>query len=260
MKKTLFIILFAVFSLASCLPEGENTRTDSLRATFEYTRVNYSELFGEDSLFFESNMGYGLGWDYMAFLHKVDTSVTDNWVFQGGAMLSYLEGMTFDPADSLSMAQSDSLMCAGHRFRANSPAAPLLGKTYLVYHLNPDSALMPKHDIEFLATDFGTCQLTECYVNNTTYMAYRVANTFVDGDRLTLKATGYLDGAKTASAMIDLAEFSAQKDSIVSTWTRFDLGALGNVDYVDFDVISTREGMPADFCLDGLIALVTISY
>ena len=91
-------------------------------------------------------------------------------------------------------------------------------------------------------------------------MAYRIANTFVDGDKLTLKATGYLDGVKTASAVIDLAEFSAQKDSIVSTWTRFDLGALGNVDYVDFDVISTKEDMPAYFCLDGFVASVTISY
>ena len=258
--KKIFFIFIALFSLASCLSESENTRTDPLWATFEYTRVNYPELFGEDSLFFESNMGYGFGWDYMAFLHKVDTSVTDNWVFQGGVMLSYLKGKTFDPADSLSMAQNDSLMFADHRFRANSQALPLLGKTYLVYQQNPDPALMPKHDVEFLAKDFGTCQLTECYVNNTTYMAYRIANTFVDGDKLTLKATGYLDGAKTASAVIDLAEFSAQKDSIVSTWTRFDLGALGNVDYVDFDVISTKEDMPAYFCLDGFIASVTISY
>lgn len=258
--KKIFFIFIALFSLASCLSESENTRTDPLRATFEYTRVNYPELFGKDSLFFESNMGYGFGWDYMAFLHKVDTSVTDNWVFQGGVMLSYLKGKTFDPADSLSMAQSDSLMYADHRFRANSQALPLLGKTYLVYQQNPDPALMPKHDVEFLAKDFGTCQLTECYVNNTTYMAYRIANTFVDGDKLTLKATGYLDGAKTASAVIDLAEFSAQKDSIVSTWTRFDLGALGNVDYVDFDVISTKEDMPAYFCLDGFFASVTISY
>lgn len=259
MKKTLFIFI-ALFSLASCLKDGGFTDTRPVYATFEYSGMDYTKLFGKDSLFFESDAGYGLGWEYMAFLHKVDTSVTDNWIFQGGVMLSYLKGRTFDPTDSLSMAQSDSLMYADHRFRANSQALPLLGKTYLVYQQNPDPALMPKHDVEFLAKDFGTCQLTECYVNNTTYMAYRIANTFVDGDKLTLKATGYLDGAKTASAVIDLAEFSAQKDSIVSTWTRFDLGALGNVDYVDFDVISTKEDMPAYFCLDGFIASVTISY
>lgn len=259
MKKTLFIFI-ALFSLASCLSESENTRTDPLRATFEYTRVNYPELFGEDSLFFESNMGYGFGWDYMAFLHKVDTSVTDNWVFQGGVMLSYLKGKTFDPTDSLSMAQSDSLMCADNRFRANSGADPLFGRTYLVYHQNPDPTLMPKHDVEFLAANVGTCQPLGCYVNNTNYVAYKVAQTFEDGDRLTLKATGYLKGVKTGEASMELADFSVKKDSIVSTWTKFDLNNLANVDFVDFEVISTKEDVPADFCLDYFVSSVTISY
>ena len=259
MKKTLFIFI-ALFSLASCLKDGGFTDTRPVYATFEYSGMDYTKLFGKDSLFFESDAGYGLGWEYMAFLHKVDTSVTDNWIFQGGVMLSYLKGKTFDPTDSLSMAQSDSLMYADNRFRANSGADPLFGRTYLVYHQNPDPALMPKHDVEFLAANVGTCQPLGCYVNNTNYVAYKVAQTFEDGDRLTLKATGYLKGVKTGEASMELADFSVKKDSIVSTWTKFDLNNLANVDFVDFEVISTKDNIPADFCLDYFVTSVTISY
>jgi hypothetical protein len=259
MKKTLFIFI-ALFSLASCLKDGGFTDTRPVYATFEYSGMDYTKLFGKDSLFFESDAGYGLGWEYMAFLHKVDTSVTDNWIFQGGVMLSYLKGKTFDPADSLSMAQSDSLMSADNRFRANSLADPFFGRTYLVYHQNQDPALMPQHDIEFLASMVGTCQPLVCYVNNTNYVAYKVAQAFEDGDRLTLKATGYLKGAKTGEVSMELADFSAKKDSIVSTWTKFDLSDLASVDFVDFEVLSTKADVPGDFCLDYFVTSVTISY
>ena len=259
MKKTLFIFI-AFLSLASCLKDGGFADTRPVYATFEYSGMDYTKLFGKDSLFFESDGGYGLGWEYLAFLHKVDTSVTDNWVFQGGVMLSYLKGKTFDPADSLSMAQSDSLMSADNRFRANSPADPFFGRTYLVYHQNQDPALMPQHDIEFLASMVGTCQPLVCYVNNTNYVAYKVAQAFEDGDRLTLKAIGYLKGAKTGEVSMELADFSAKKDSIVSTWTKFDLSDLASVDFVDFEVLSTKEDVPGDFCLDYFVTSVTISY
>lgn len=258
--KKIFFVLIGAWMLASCLEEGSFTDTRPVYATFEYSGMDYVNQFGKDSLFFESNGGYGLGWEYMAFLHKVDTSVTDNWAFQGGVMLSYLKGKTFDPSDSLSMAQSDSLMFAYNRFRANAQADPLMGKTYLVYHQNPDPALMPEHDVEFLAATVGTCQPLACYVNNTNYVAYKIAQTFEDGDRLTLKATGYLKGVKTGEASMELADFSAKKDSIVSTWTKFDLNNLENVDFVDFEVVSTKADVPGDFCLDNFVTSVTISY
>ena len=80
------------------------------------------------------------------------------------------------------------------------------------------------------------------------------------GDRLTLKATGYLNGIKTGEESIALAEFTAKKDSIVSTWTKFDLSGLASVDFVDFEVVSTREEVPAYFCMDDFVASVTVSY
>lgn len=254
--KKIFLILSLVVSLGSCIKDGEFTDTRPVYVTFEYAAMDYPKVFGADSLFFESEQGYGVGWQYMAFLHKVDTV---NWNFEGGFALSHLKGSSFDPTDSLSLAQSDSLMFARDRFRVNVPTSQMSG-TYAVFYGNPDETKMPAHEMEFLAVKYGTCSPLVCFVNNTKYVAYKIANTFEEGDRLTLKATGYLNGIKTGEESIALAEFTAKKDSIVSTWTKFDLSGLASVDFVDFEVVSTREEVPAYFCMDDFVASVTVSY
>ena len=76
--------------------------------------------------------------------------------------------------------------------------------------------------------------------------------------RLTLKATGYLDGRKTGEASITLAEYTTVKDSIMSRWTAFDLTKLQLFDVIDFEVISTKKEVPAYFCLDYFMASVTV--
>ena len=251
MKKILFALISGL-TLISCLSEGEYTQTTPVYASFEYL----GEVeFEADSLFYKSNFGYGIGWQFLGFLHNVDTT---SWKFNGGMLLSAQKGTLYDPADTVALAKSDSLVFAQDRFRVNSLRDTLNNNSYLVYYGNPDSALMPKHDIEFLAADFGTCTAYQCFVNNTGYVAYKVAQTFGPGDRLTLKATGYLGGTKTGEVSINLADFSAQKDSIVSKWTTFDLSKLGTFDFIDFDVMSTKKEVPAYFCMDYFVASVTI--
>ena len=254
MKKVfnqLVVVFFAALSVVSCLSEADYSQTAVVSASFEYVNAP----FDTDSLFYKSNMGAGIGWGSLGFMHKVDTT---SWTFEGGVLLSCKEGTLYDPADTVAMAKSDSLVYAQDLYRVNSVRDSLLNNKYLVYYGNPDQDMMPEHDVEFLAADFGTCTAYQCFVNNTGYVAYKVAQTFEPGDRLTLKATGYLAGAKTGEASITLADFSAQKDSIVSKWTTFDLSKLGNFDYIDFDVISTKEEVPAYFCLDYFVASVTI--
>ena len=250
MKKILFAILLGL-SFVSCLSDGEYIQTAPVYATFEYPQVD----FDADSLFYKSNFGYGIGWQYLGFLHNVDTA---SWKFNGGMVLSAQKGSLYRPADTVALAKSDSLVFAQDRFRVNSKKDTVNNNTYLVYYGNPDASLMPKHDIEFLAADFGTCTAYQCLVNNTSYVAYKVAQTFKPGDRLTLKATGYLQGTKIGDVSMLLADFSAQKDSIVSTWTVFDISKLGTIDYIDFEVSSTKEEVPAYFCLDYFVASVTI--
>lgn len=255
MKKVLnqlLVVFFAALSVVSCLPEADYSQTAVVAANFEYNDVP----FNQDSLFYKSDGGAGIGWGSLGFMHKVDTV---DWVFNGGALLSCKKGTLYDSADTLALAKSDSLVFAQDLYRVNSVKDTVNNNSYLVYYINPDSSKMPEHDVLFLIEEHGACQAQQCFVNNTSYVAYKVANTFAPGDRLTLTATGYLKGAKTGEVSMQLADFSAQKDSIVNTWTAFDLTKLGTFDAIDFDVISTREEVPAYFCMDYFTASVTIS-
>lgn len=249
--KRILISILAGLLLVSCDLTGTYSQTYPMYATFEYSDVE----FQQDSLFFKSTGGQGIGWNYLGFYHKVDTV---SWEFHGGMMLSSQKGKLYDPKDSVAMAKSDSLVFAEDRFRVHS-AKEANPNSYLVHYANPDSSMMPAHDIEFLAAEYGTCQAFGCYVNNTGYVAYKVAQTFQPGDRLTLKATGYLKGVKTGEASIALADFSVQKDSIVSTWTPFDLSKLQLFDFIDFEVISTKKEVPAYFCMDYFVATASLS-
>lgn len=255
MKKVLnhlVVVFFAALSVVSCLPDADYSHTAVISATFEYTAIEMDS----DSLFYKSEFGNGIGWGSLGFLHKVDTAT---WNFGGGALVSCQKGSIYDPADSVALSKSDSLVYAQDRFRINAVKDTLINNMYLVYYHNPDSTQMPAHDIEFLIKENAVCQAQQCFVNNTSYVAYKVAQTFEPGDRLTLKATGYLNGKKTGDASMLLADFSTQKDSIVSTWTAFDLSKLSNFDAIDFEVLSTKEGVPSYFCMDNFSALVTVS-
>lgn len=249
--KKIFIAILLGLALSSCIQNGEFSQTYPVEAAFEYSNPK----FDKDSVFYKSELGNGIGWEFLGFYHNVDTT---SWTFHGGALLSCQEGVLYSPADTVAMAKSDSLVFAQDRYRVHL-AKDKYENSYLVYYMNPDSSLMPAHDVEFLAAQSGTCRAYQCYVNNTGYVAYKVAQTFEPGDRLTLKATGYLKGVKTGEASINLADFSAQKDSIVSTWTAFDLTKLELFDVIDFEVVSTKKEVPAYFCMDYFIASVTIS-
>lgn len=255
MKKVfnyLVVVLFAALSVVSCLPDSDYSHSSVVTADFEYLFVD----FDADSLFYKSEKGEGIGWGSLGFMHKVDTV---NWNFEGGLLLSCQKGTLYDPADTVALAKDESDVLAKDRFRVNAPKDSLKDNSYLVFYQNPDSNKMPEHDVVFLAPDHGICQARACFVNNTSYVAYKVAQTFEPGDRLTLTATGYLNGVKTGEASLLLADFSTQKDSIVSTWTAFDLSKLKVYDSIDFNVESTKEGVPGYFCMDYFSAHVTVS-
>ena len=235
------IILFSIFFMAtSCFDVGPNRYSGQLVCDFEYKNAK----FNADSTLFETLDGIGIGYDVMAFYHQLSP---DNLWFDGGFMLSCQD-------------MPKSMVTEGlvNTYRANLVPA-FNGNTYLVYHSNPDG-LMPEHDVVFLASKSGTCSVAGCFVTNTVEVATAVAETFEKGDELVLKATGYNAGAVTGTAEMTLAEFSNQKDSIVSTWTAFNLAKLGTVECVDFEITSTKEGIPAYFCMDNFIATIELEY
>lgn len=245
--KRLLLIISIVFAVSSCFGDGPmTTRSYTLLADFEYAG-DYSDstFFGADSVFFDAERGIGFYCADMNFYHKVDTV---GKAFKGGFLLSYLDIPKSEVTEGLE-----------NRYRVNNLKGSIRN-TFAVFHQNDDASLMPKNDAEFIYTKYGTCVMTGCYVNNTVMVADSVKANFQPGDRLIVKATGWLNGQKTGDAEVTLADFSVQKDSIVSTWTPFDLSKLGSVQYVDFEVISTRPEIPLYFCIDNLMASVNLEY
>ncbi len=238
MKKITFFILAVLFAV-SCSIDGGYNQSYEVLATFDY--YDYEDDFGADSLFFDNVGKMGIIWNDLAFAHKV----ADDGTFQGGFILSYLNpsGKDEKPKDQV---VSD--------YRVTGTPFPY-DNIYAVYKMDKDPSKMPEHDIRFLMKEFGTCKVNHCWVNNTETV-YDAAKNFENGDKLVLTATGYLNGAVTGTAEINLA----LPDTTIYNWTKFDLEKLGVVDAIDFELYASRSDIPTLFCMDELNARVDISY
>ena len=123
---------------------------------------------------------------------------------------------------------------------------------------------MPEKHLTFMVATSestqATCSMKYVMVTNSVAVEQAVRNSFVDGDWLILKASGYLGTQPTGSAEICLAEYTERKDSIINSWTKFDLSPLGDVDRVQFE-IQTRSSkyIPTTVCMDDLTAHVSIT-
>lgn len=240
------IILFSVILLTavSCLNKSGWSQSYTLRVTFEFDTGVYTSSFDADSLFYDKE-GRGFAWGNTSIVFN---QKTESEKFCGGFLMSYQKGL---PGGT-------GLSVLDGRYRPNSPAGAYGSKTYAVFYDNSDSGKMPEKDIVFTQSEYGTCTLNSCMVNNTALVAGKVKEHFEKGDKLLLKATGYLAGTKTGEAEFVLADFSSQKDSIVSAWTKFDLGKLGSVDQLDFKVISPKDEVPGYFCMDEFVANIAL--
>ena len=243
MKRILFI-LFSLVMVSSCLDDGSGmTQSYTATADFQYAQIQ----FPADSTFFNSTTPEGFGYDVLNFYHKLNGPKTG---VDGGFILSCLE-----------MPKSGNTEGLNNRYRCYLPnLSQPFPNIYTVYHQNPEPALMPEHAIMFPHKNIGTCKLEGCFVTNTVEVAEAIKANFKTGDRLTLRATGYLDGQKTGSVEINLADYSAQKDSIVSRWTPFELEDLKLVEHVDFELISTNPAIPAYFCMDSVVYTAELNY
>ena len=247
-------------ALTSCL-ESNYSQSYALIANFEY---GTSVKFRADSTYYAEG-AYAIGYNYLAFCHTQDQNTQE---FQGGFRLSALKGQIrpekvedagSDQTTSSESQSGEGTLLLGNTWRVH--AVPAVN-TYMVYHMN---AYRPEYDIEFLAPTNGTCLIKSCQVANTAAVAEEIAEKFERGDRLVLKATGYKDGKATKTVEINLADYTQNdktgqpKDSIVSTWTTFDLSSLQLVDKVKFEMESTKN-VQQYFCMDNMEADITLEY
>lgn len=237
MRRIIYFVIVALIAVSCFDDMPTNSEKYTLDANFE---VN-DAVFGSDSVRFDHETGLGIGYMDLAFYHKLNPQKT---AVVGGFALSRLKGSGSE------LGRND--------LRVNSGAGLDGSPTYAVFKY--DEPNMPEHDIQFLNNTYGTCEMMGCYVNNTAEVVDSIRTNFQSGDRLTLKAVGYLQGVKTGEAEIDLASYSALKDSIVVSWTPFYLNKLGSVEYVEFEIISTKENVPTSVCIDDVVARISLEY
>lgn len=245
MKKILILCLVAFFAI-SCLSSGSFNQTYTAELTFEYSESAYKDF--KDSVYvLNEGEGFAYG-QYPIILMQKHL----NGKFQGGFLLSYLKGAE--------KGQLEEEFKANDEYRVLSKGGAFDSKTYTVFYANPVASMMCAHDIDFMYKNNGSFTPQLCYVNNTTMVARKVRENFVDGDKLTLKAIGHKHDGTTVETSIVLAEYTEAKDSVMYNWTQFNLASLGAVDYIDFEINSTNASVPGYFCLDNLVAGVQIEY
>lgn len=251
MKKILFFIALT-FILVSCLDNDSSSYSRSYTAqiTYEYGSATYPSQFNKDSLFIMTD---GVGFAYMD-IPVIFAQTHSSGSFLGGILMSYLKG----EADG-ELSRDANVRDA---WRVHSlGGAPddwtrQPSMTYAVFHDNGNPSSMPEHDIDYLYRNNGTCTLNKCYVNNTTEVARKVRECFGDDDRMVLKAKGYSADGTVKEAEIVLA----QKDTVIYNWTLFELSSLGTVDYVDFEITTTRPEVPKSVCIDNIDVSVSFAF
>lgn len=247
MKRILFFIA-AFAMLVSCSMDTTNRSAFPLVATFDYTDVVNESSYKRDSLFFskqyvDEKYQSALGWGgYIGFFSRLNEDKTR---VQGGFTLSCFSGKVKEGSVETPYRAADTTITQNN---------------YLVYYQSRDLAVMPEQDFIFSAPEYGTCSPLVCYITNTTEVVKALKENFVVGDKMILSATGYSQGQKTGQAEMVLAEYSAVRDTIVTRWTKFDLSKLGNVDNIDFEIISSKAVVPAYFCLDDFYTYIALEY
>ena len=144
---------------------------------------------------------------------------------------------------------------------------------FTVFHRDPGINPEDFHHILFLRSENGTCTPLSCLVNNTRVVADSIASYNSAHEQpleMVLTATGYAGGSETGSAEIMLAgarenadSETSPRDTVVSSWTSFDLSPLGNVEYIDFTVSFSdpeQTSVAEYFCMDDFLANIFISF
>lgn len=244
--KKLLGILAALVIVTSCGFGGYEAEYTS-RVTFSYNDAGFiGDTYKPDSLLYDTYYGEGFTWDDLAFCHKVDKYTM---TFTGGILASCLK-VPADPKSSV---------LANNQYRANAISLTSLDNKYGVFCQTAD---MPEKHFVFLAeSDADTqasCVMNYMYVTNSVASEQAVRAVFRDGDKLVFKATGYVGTQPTGSAEICLAEFTEAKDSIVTKWTKFDLGALGSVEQVKFEIQAPSVASISTVCIDDIVTQISI--
>lgn len=243
--KRIFILFSIVAMATSCLDNYVYNESGTVMANFDWP----DKIYNADSLYFDADAGdVCCVSEYFSFHHKVEKEPLQ---FKGGFILSRLDIPESKITEGLD----------NNSYRANIVARKGVSNKFAVFCQSDD---MPEKHVEFWYSSpeiRSTCSFERVDVNNTVEVAEAVAAS-EDLQLLVLKATGYLKGKEsTSKAEIRLADMTTEKDSVISSWTSFDLSPLGTVDQIRFTIETVPEGIdiPKAVCMDMMVANVSFS-
>lgn len=220
--------------MTSCLGSSKYESSYPYLADFEYRQGDKEEYFGSDKAYFDNSLQVNI--DLVFFTKKVGGDFS-GFAWSIAADAEGKEASPFSVYDKHAAGGSEG---------------------FFVFHNNPTITL--DHHICFPGAKYGTFSPVGCFIHNTTSVAKDILegpNKFERGDSLKVTATGILNGQPTGSVSIMLADYR-QKDSLVTKWTEFKLDKLGPVEYIDFNITSSKP-VQQYFCIDNFTGKVSIS-
>lgn len=246
MKTNKLFFLAGVLSvvLASCQPETQIPDTVTAKTTVDFEGVTLN-----------SN-GYWEGSDLSGAF------VSANSIFKNSYNASWASWTGFACS-----ANKDTVTAGyGNQYSVIAGSGALNSKKFAIAY---DSAafMCP-------ANTYGNFSIKSLYITNSTY-AYQglkngnygvggIGKKFAAGDWFKVTIKGYKVGVLTSGLDVYLADFRDGKSTILKSWTKIDVSALGQVDLVTFTFDSTDKSggwlnTPAYACIDNIEFTQTIS-
>ncbi len=242
-------ILAAITTVALSCENKPSTMSYTLGGQFGYIVEDPTNYPVIDSLYYNK---YIMLDNYSALC----TSCADvNSDFRGGWRVSLKKG---------GMDQSDGalvLSSAGQYAGLTNPKNGFNSKAYAVYSPSEE-----KYDVVFKYSGYftkSTCYVSGFYINNTKYVEKLAEEgQIADGDFLKVTATFYKNDNEVVKEDFYLVDYTGAEKKIVKDWTAWEMkdASKFDVDAIKFDMTSNRVTLPHNFCLDFLVAAISVEY
>lgn len=249
MKNSIKTLFFAAFIVAAVSCENKpSTLSYTLTGNFNYVAENPSTFPVNDSLYFSK---YIMMDDYAALCTDCEDVNTG---FNSGWKVSLKKGGVNDTDDLLLFTS------AGKYAGYTESTSGFASKAYAVY----TPSLSSEYDIVFKYADNfskSNCNVLGFYINNTKYIEKLAEEGGInDGEYLKVTATFFKNGLPVCNEEFVLVDYTGSERKVVKDWTAWDMktAKTKDVDAVKFSI--DTASLPPYFCLDFLLASVSVEY
>lgn len=250
MKNSIKLFTLAAILIAAASCENKpSTMSYTLAGQFDYVSEYPKEFPAIDSVYYNK---YIMLDKYSALRTECDDV---NSGFNGGWRVSLKKGSFEEPANLQLLSSAgkyagvyDSDSRQGH-------------KSYAVYCPSAST-----YDIEFKYKDYfskSTCYVTGFWINNTKYVEKLADEGQIpEGGLIKVVANFYKNDVKVCEEEYTLLDFTGLEHKLLRDWTAWEMKTAKNfdVDAVKFSVTTSSADLPPYFCLDFLIASVSVEY